>query len=125
LKKKTIPEVMLEHADLKPGNIRIRFDFELPKGYHMNPDASPQFSIYSDNDKLLMPDEMELNIKEQAFEVPVQINEGSGSVNIELILYYCDTENEGICKFKDILFRVPVTTIASGSDNLNIRYTLN
>ncbi len=125
LKKKDVPTVMLEHANLKSGNVKLKFDFHLPAGYHINPDAMPQFSIYSDNDKLVSSNEMELIIKEPSFEVPVQLNAGSGNVNIEMILYYCDTENEGICKFKDLIFRIPVTVSLIGSDSIYVNYTLN
>lgn len=124
VKKKIQSSVKLEPVMLKTGDINLKFSFKLPAGYHINPDAMPQVSVTSDG-KLTNTLEKEINTKEPVFEIPVRINDGDGNLNIELLIYYCDTENEGICKFKDLFFELPVKSTLAGETTANINYELN
>lgn len=116
--------VKLEPVAFKEGDVNLKFNFKLPEGYHINPEAMPQISISSDG---MLTDgfEKELDTKESEFNVPVWLKNGSGNLNIEIIIYYCDTENAGICKFKDLYFELPVKSTTSGETTANINYELN
>ena len=84
----------------------------------------PQVRIFSES---IISDaiEKEINTESPVFEVPVKLNQGSGVVEIEALIYYCDTENEGICKFRDLYFEIPVNSSALGKDVIDIGYKLN
>ncbi|RPI15901.1 MAG: hypothetical protein EHM58_13015 [Ignavibacteriae bacterium] len=124
VKKKIQNAVKLEPVMLKSGDVKLRFNFKLPEGYHINPDAMPQISVSSDG-KLTDELAKDLDTKEPVFEVPVKLNAGNGNLNIELLIYYCDTENAGICKFKDLFFELPVNSTSEGENTANINYELN
>ncbi len=116
--------VKIESVNLKSGDVKLKFNFKLPEGYHINPDAMPEVSVWSD-EKVSEPVDNEINTQNPMFEVPVKINSTSGKLNVEVLIYYCDTENAGICKFRDLFFEVPVTVAASGNDAIDINYMLN
>ena len=96
----------------------------MPEGYHINPDALPEVSVWSD-EKTGEPVDNEISTAVSMFEVPVKINNANGKLNVEVLIYYCDTENAGICKFRDLFFEIPVTVASSGNDAVEISYTLN
>lgn len=116
--------VKLNSADLKAGDNKIIFNFKLPEGYKINPDAKPQISVSSDNN-LIEQFESEINTESPSFEVPLKLMSGNGKLNIELLIYYCEEKNVGLCKFKDLFFEQPVTVSSSGSDKVTVDYTLN
>jgi DNA-binding beta-propeller fold protein YncE len=116
--------IKLEKINLSSGESILQFNFLLPKGYHINPEAMPQISI-SSPENLLSPFEKEIETKEPNFDLPVKLNPGNGYLDIELLIYYCDTENEGICKFKDLYFELPVNTESQSQTTAKIDYTLN
>jgi len=116
--------IKLDAVSLKSGDSKIKFNFKLPEGYHINPDALPEVSVWSD-EKTGEPIDNEISTAVSMFEVPVKINSANGKLNVEVLIYYCDTENAGICKFRDLFFEIPVTVASSGNDAVDINYTLN
>ncbi len=122
-KKKPDNIITLSPLDLKQGNGFIKFNFKLPEGYHINPEALPQVAVTSDGD-IIEPVEMEVSTKSPEFEVPVNLTGNSGEVIIEVLVYYCDTENAGICKYRDLYFELPVTISGSGGNVVNIDHVL-
>jgi hypothetical protein len=69
--------------------------------------------------------ETEVNTKSPMFEVPVKLNSTGVNLIVEVLVYYCETENQGICKFKDLYFEIPVNISSSGKDVIDIGYVLN
>ncbi|MCI0449930.1 MAG: redoxin domain-containing protein [Chlorobi bacterium] len=121
-KRKAENTVMLSPVELKSGEIKLKFNFTLPEGFKINPEAMPQVAVNGDAVEQF---ETEVNTKSAVFEVPVKLNGAGGKLNVEVLVYYCETENQGICKFKDLYFEVPVSINASGKDVIDIVYTLN
>ncbi len=121
-RKKNI--IKLESAVLKQGASKIKFNFTIPEGFEVNEEAHPQIVVRS-NDSLVDSVETEIETKSPVFELPVKLNKGMGSINLEVLIYYCETQNIGICKFKDLHFEIPVTVNSSGDEYLNINYSLN
>jgi hypothetical protein len=58
------------------------------------------------------------------FEVPVTLKVSTGTINIEVLVYYCETEKEGVCKYKDIYFEVPVNVTNPGENEIKIEHEL-
>ena len=122
-KRKIENAIIINTMELKQGGGKIRFKFSLPEGYHINPEALPQVAVFSD-EGIVEQFETEVNTKSPEFEVPVKLTGTSGKITVEVLVYYCETENAGICKYKDLYFEIPVSIISSGSDVINISYTL-
>jgi len=123
-KQKKVEPVKLEAMDLKSGDVKLKFNFNLPQGFHINPDAMPQVSVSSEGN-IVEVVETEVNTKNPMFEVPIKLTGNNGKIEVEVIVYYCNTETEGVCKFKDIYFEIPVNSVSSGKDAVSLDYTLN
>ncbi len=117
--------IKLDPVELKQGAVKIKLNFTLPAGYHINPEALPQVAVNS-MDGLVENSEIEINTESPSFELPIKILGGilSGKVSIEVLIYYCDTENQGICKYSDLYFEVPVSVVSSGEDIIEISRVL-
>lgn len=122
-KKKPLNIIKLEDSVLKEGEILLKFNFTLPDGFKINPDAHPVVYL-SSPDKLVEDSENEINTSNPIFELPFNLNSGSGKIDIEILIYYCETQNIGICKFKDLHFELPVFVNPEGISNININFTL-
>ena len=116
--------IKLEHMDLKYGASKIKFNFSLPEGFKINAEANPQIMITSDGN-IADSVETEIETKSPIFEFPVNLKKGMGVLNLEILVYYCETKNIGICKFKDLHFEIPVRVSSAGEESLNINYSLN
>ncbi|MEO8512537.1 MAG: thioredoxin-like domain-containing protein [Ignavibacteria bacterium] len=122
-KKKTMEVTTLAPVEIKKGENKIKFNFKLPDGYHINPEALPQVAVTTE-DNSAENVEMEINTKTPAFELPIKLNGSNGKILVEVLVYYCDTENSGICKYKDLYFEIPVNINSTAGDAINIDYTL-
>lgn len=123
-KKITANAIKLESANLRSGEVKLKFNFTLPKGYEINPDAKPQVAI-SSYENITGELEKEIDTENPQFELPIKINNGSGKIELEVLIYYCETQNIGLCKFKDLYFEIPVNVSQSGDEMVDVNYTLN
>ncbi len=123
IKKKPADVITLNSAAINKGDNKIKFNFKLPEGYHINPEALPQVAVTS-ADGSVANIEMEINTKSPVFELPVKINSDNGKLLVEVLVYYCDTENSGICKYRDLYFEIPFNTDPSANGTINIEYLL-
>jgi len=117
-------EIKIEQTDLKEGASKIKFNFSLPEGFKINAEANPQVMLTSDGN-IADSVEAEIDTKSPVFEFPVELKQGTGILHLEILVYYCETKNIGICKFKDLRFEIPVKVSSVGGESLNINYTLN
>lgn len=102
----------------------MKFNFTLPTGYEINPDAKPQIAV-SSPENIIGELEKEIDTEYPQFELPLKINNGSGKLDIEVLIYYCETQNIGLCKFKDLYFEMLVNVSDSGDEMVSVNYTLN
>lgn len=123
IKKKPENIIKLDKITFNSSQVGLKFSFVLPKNYHINPEALPQISVASDENGAVLL-EKEIESKEPVFEVPITTNKSNGKMSIEVLIYYCETENEGICKFKDLYFELPYDFSPDGQNSAIIEYTL-
>ena len=116
--------IKIEQMELKEGASKIKFNFSLPEGFKINAEANPQIMLSSDGN-IADSVETEIDTKSPIFEFPVKLNRGTGTLNLEILVYYCETKNIGICKFKDLHFEIPVKVSSAGEESLSINYSLN
>jgi DNA-binding beta-propeller fold protein YncE len=126
MKKNVKPEnvIKLNEMNIKEGLVRLKFNFKLPEGFKINPEAQPQISLFGGNNLTQLVDTV-INTHDPMFEYPVTFSSGKGSINLEVLIYYCEDQNIGVCRFKDLYFEIPVVSSASGNESLNIDYSLN
>jgi thiol-disulfide isomerase/thioredoxin len=120
-KRKAENTITLNPIELKHGEAKIKFNFTLPEGFKINPEAMPQVAVDGSAETV----ETQVQTKSPIFEVPVKLNNSGGKLQIEVLIYYCETENQGICKFKDLYFEVPISISSAGKDEIEIPFTLN
>jgi DNA-binding beta-propeller fold protein YncE len=123
-KRKIENTVTLAPVELKSGEVKLKFNFTLPEGFKINPEALPQVAVSWDGN-VVEAVETEVSTKSPMFEIPLKLNSAGGKLTVEVLVYYCETENRGICKFKDLYFEIPVSISSSGSNAVDINYTLN
>jgi DNA-binding beta-propeller fold protein YncE len=116
--------IKLEAMEVNPGVVKIKFNFQLPEGFEINPDAKPQVAL-SSPENLTENIETEINTELPEFELPINIKEGMGKLDLEVLIYYCETKNIGLCKFKDLVFEIPLNVSLTGNGTLKVNYTLN
>jgi thiol-disulfide isomerase/thioredoxin len=116
--------IKLEKVGLKEGASKIKFNFSLPEGFKINAEANPQIMLTSE-ENIVDSVETEIDTKSPMFEFPINLKQGMGTLNLEILVYYCETKNIGICKFKDLHFEIPVSVSTAGRESLNINYSLN
>lgn len=124
--KKVKPEniIKLDEMNVKEGLVKLKFNFKLPDGFKINPEAQPQLSLSSDGN-VVLPQDMVIETHDPMFEYPAKIGSGKGNLNVEVLIYYCEDQNIGVCKFKDLYFEIPLSVNSKGNDFVNIDYTLN
>ena len=120
-KNRKAETITLNAVELKQGEVKIKFNFTLPEGFKINPEAMPQVAVEGSAETI----ETEVTTKSPVFEVPVKLTSSGGRLQVEVLIYYCETENQGICKFKDLYFEIPVNISAAGNDVIDIGYVLN
>jgi hypothetical protein len=111
-------------VSIKNGEVKLIFSFMLPVGYKINPDAKPQVAV-SSAENLVQAIETEIDTKSPAFELPLKIDGSGGKLDVEVLIYYCKEDNEGLCKFKDVFFEIPVNTAPGGENTISLIYSLN
>ncbi|MGA2669008.1 MAG: thioredoxin-like domain-containing protein [Ignavibacteria bacterium] len=124
--KKVKPEniIKLDEMNVKEGLVKLKFNFKLPDGFKINPEAQPQLSLSSDGN-VVLPQDTVIETHDPMFEYPAKIGSGKGNLNVEVLIYYCEDQNIGVCKFKDLYFEIPLSVNSKGNDFVNIDYTLN
>jgi hypothetical protein len=110
--------------NVKEGLVKLKFNFKLPDGFKINPEAQPQLSLSSDGN-VVLPQDTVIDTHDPMFEYLAKIGLGKGNLNVEVLIYYCEDQNIGVCKFKDLYFEIPLSVNSKGNDFVNIDYTLN
>jgi DNA-binding beta-propeller fold protein YncE len=124
--RKVKPEnvIKLDEMNVKEGLVKLKFNFKLPDGFKINPEAQPQLSLLGGNN-IVQPVDTVINTNDPMFEYPVKFSSGKGNIDLEVLIYYCEDQNIGVCKYKDLYFEIPISSDSKGKDFVSIDYTLN
>jgi len=101
------------------GEATLTLQLGLPDGYKLNPLAPSAVRLSSSaKESLSLSDGAEQSIKQPHFpvEVAVKVNPGQTSVRAEFVLYYCESEKESLCYFKDVTVTLPIK-VEPGNNN--------
>jgi thiol-disulfide isomerase/thioredoxin/DNA-binding beta-propeller fold protein YncE len=105
---------------VEPGDATLTLNLELPKGYKLNALAPSAVVVASVGGA----DQV---IRNPQFPITAQLklSEGESTVKADLVIYYCESEKESLCYFKEAVVSVPVKVKkGAGSRVLTATYRL-
>lgn len=103
-----VSEEVRPTAKVAGTTVNLRLEVNLPKGYKLNPNARSFVRIQAKNATLTGKSEVEFALEEPVLETPLVIQSSSAEVEIRWVLYYCRTDNEGLCYFYERTIRQPI-----------------
>lgn len=120
--------IELPAQTVEPGDASISLSLELPRGFKLNPQAPSFVRLSSDkNDKLTFNGSADQSLNNSQFPLSfsAKVAEGESEVSADLVLYYCESEKESLCFFKEVKLKMPVKVRkGAGGKKLSISYTL-
>lgn len=124
---------VIEHPtqSIEPGDGTLTLQLELPNGHKLNPEAPSALTIETDKTGAVVLASSPASRMDQIrnptfpFSVPIKTTEGDAIIKAEFILYYCETEKESLCYFREARVSLPVKVIkGAGSNKLSATYKL-
>ncbi len=93
----------------------LEFSVKLPEGFHLNPTAPQRYDI-----RLEGADARQQNLKEKFDDLPLRVairptRVGNAKLTARLSIYYCRTDNTGVCYIKSLVWSVPLRITADKS----------
>ncbi len=109
-----------------PGRAEIVLDIGLPEGQHLNPDAPSGYVVRNLADGMLRQPDAKGPVTDVPLRISVDLLEGTGSIAVDLTLYYCAETANSLCYFADARVEIPLTVRAgAGSDGtISARYVV-
>ncbi|MBZ5555166.1 MAG: redoxin domain-containing protein [Acidobacteriia bacterium] len=114
----------LAARSIKPGaEGRLLVDLKLPDGYHLNPLAPLSYRIKKINGEgvTIAESARKNSVKDPKLPIaiPFKSSPGPGKTEIEIAMtvYYCRTDNQGLCFIKSLELTQPLEISASASGN--------
>ena len=95
--------IELPEQTVEPGDVTMTLNLELPMGYKLNTLAPSAVVVRAGS----APDQV---IRNPRFPInaAVKLGEGDASVKASFVIYYCESEKESLCYFKEAVVTVPV-----------------
>jgi hypothetical protein len=98
-----------------PGQGSIDINLALPKGYKLNAEAPTYVGVSSADPKVaaVAPEHAEQNLTKPTFplKIPAKFNPGQSKISVDLVVYYCESQSEGVCLVKQVRIETPLTVI--------------
>jgi thiol-disulfide isomerase/thioredoxin len=97
--------IELPAQSVLPGEAKVTLQLDLPSGYKLNGLAPSSVTLASGAGK---PGTVLRNPK-FPLTVPVELGEGESALEADFTIYYCESEKESLCYFKEARLRIPLT----------------
>jgi DNA-binding beta-propeller fold protein YncE len=105
---------------VEPGNAELLLRLELPPGYKLNAQAPSGVTV-----ALGQASPQSFRDPKFPLSVPIKVSEGETNVSVTFTLYYCESDKESLCYFKEALLSVPVRAKkGAGGNKLTALYKL-
>ncbi len=118
----------LKEQQIVPGEVIATIKLHLPAGYKLNAEAPSSVALKTDGKSLLIEGgDSERTVTHPQFplSIKLQANPGPGSLQADLVLYYCKSGKESLCFFKQVRLEQPVQLRDSApSKEVEIDYRL-
>jgi len=114
---------------VRPGEIALLINVELPAGYHLNPTAPQRYKISVENSsQTITIDPREATRSTKGLQLPIRIplrasGGGAAELHASFTLVYCREDNTGTCRIKTLVWRAPVEVITDTTASGEIRLT--
>lgn len=110
-----------------PGPLTLEFDYTLPPGYKLN--AQGTFTLaWTAEDPATVSAVGASEIAAKAPPLPVRFMAtaapGTTTVTATGTVFYCRSENEGVCLIRDVTFEVPVEVTQGGPSTVAVSHDL-
>jgi hypothetical protein len=108
------PIVRLNPVTVGKGTSRLTLHINLPPGYKRNPDAPTRVQVDSQQLRFAAKEEISF---------PVEADSDT-ELPLELTLYYCQADNQGVCLIEDRRFILPMKVQEGGPETALAVYTV-
>jgi DNA-binding beta-propeller fold protein YncE len=125
-KLQSSPELVREGPTLRPEQAisakakSLEFSVRLPAGKKLNPVGKSVLQLKSEGTVRLT--RSEIAVDRENVTIPLEVQAGKGSIEVQISLFYCDKANSGLCFFKEEHFKVPLSVGESGPEKFVLNY---
>jgi DNA-binding beta-propeller fold protein YncE/thiol-disulfide isomerase/thioredoxin len=115
-----------QEVALKSGGT-LNFDVNLPEGFHLNANAPNRFEITVGKEKSVVVANAKQKFNKLPLTIPFQAaKKGSTVVQAKFTVYYCRTDDTGVCLVKTLSWEIPVKVAAGKnvSKRIDLKETL-
>ena len=119
--------IELGQQSIDPGDASLTLQLELPSGYKLNKLAPTAVTATSEGVVLSLGSESHRSFANPTFplNIPISAREGEASIELGLVVYYCESAKDSLCFFKEARLKLPVKVIkGSGKNKLVAEYKL-
>lgn len=102
------------------------FNVNLPKDFHLNPNAPQKYNISFENGKNISIKNPSERFTELPLVVSFQANaNGTAKLKAKLTIYYCREDNTGVCFIKSLVWNVPIKIVKDKKTGSKIELSAN
>ena len=110
-----------------PGPLTLEFDYVLPPGFKLNDQGT--FTLdWAAEDPAVVTASGESGIAEKAPALPVRFTAtaapGATTVTASGTVFYCRSDNAGVCLIRDVTFEVPLQVAPGGPSTVTVSHDL-
>jgi hypothetical protein len=103
--------IEVPEQSVEPGEASLTLQLQLPPGFKLNPQAPSAVTVEASGG------EQTFRNPKFPLTVPVKISEGEAVVKADFVLYYCETEKESLCYFKEARLSLAVKALKGASNH--------
>jgi len=97
------------------------FDVELPKDFHLNPNAPQKYEVSFEGGTGIEIDKSKEKFKELPLRVGFRAtSETVSKISAKLTIYYCREDNTGVCYIKTLVWNVPVEVVKNAPREIEL-----
>jgi thiol-disulfide isomerase/thioredoxin len=120
--------IELGQQSIEPGDGSITLQLELPAGYKLNKLAPTSVTITTSSGQVVsLASGAAQSFANPNFPliVPIAAREGETSIELGLVVYYCESAKDSLCYFKEARLSLPVkVSKGAGNNKLRAEYKL-
>jgi DNA-binding beta-propeller fold protein YncE len=114
--------ISIPEQRVREGSGVIRLDLSVPNGYKWNTMAPFYIGLFPENSSVVIVHDSlaERNLENPSFplEIPVEFRAGTTTINVDLVVYYCEAKTENLCLVKQLRLVVPTHVAKEATDHV-------